>query len=94
MKLKGTGIAGTLESGDAMIELSPGKNGIRIDLNSTVKSQFGKYIRKVVMDTCLEFDLQDVDVKVQDKGALDCTIRARVTAAILRAAGGEVQFEF
>lgn len=94
MKLLGKGIAGTLESGDAMIELSPGGKGIQIELESTVEGLFGKYIRTVITETCNEFGLEDVIVKVQDKGALDCTIRARMTAAIVRAGQGEIKYEF
>ncbi|MGP1418261.1 MAG: citrate lyase acyl carrier protein [Sphaerochaetaceae bacterium] len=94
MKLHGTGIAGTLESGDALIEISPKDAGIQIELDSTVESQFGKYIRKIVLETCREFQLEDVLVRVHDKGALDCTLRARMTAAILRAGKGEIEYEF
>ena len=44
--------AGTLESGDIMINLSPADNeGISIELNSTVEYQFGKQIRSVIEET-------------------------------------------
>lgn len=94
MKLVNSAIAGTLESGDVMIELNPGENGVEIDLQSTVESQFGKYIRSVIVDTCREFELENVKVRVQDKGALDCTIKARMTTAILRSSNGEIKYEF
>jgi len=93
MSLQKVGIAGTLESGDVFIEVSPGKDGINIDLESTVKTQFGKYIEKVVKEVCSEFKLKDVNVKLQDKGALDCTIKARMITAIERAGGGEYEFK-
>jgi len=93
MNLQQTGIAGTLESGDVMIEVAPSVKGISIDLESTVKTQFGKYIEKVVLQTCKEFNLENVDVKLQDKGALDCTIKARMITAIQRAGGGKYEWK-
>ena len=46
--------------------------------------QFGKQIRKVVMETLAHLDVKDVRITVVDKGALDCTIRARVEGAVYR----------
>lgn len=78
--------AGTFESGDILIQLfPPEQQGIDIDLESSVARQFGTQIRAVISDTLHECGISDVRVKAVDKGALDCTIRARVTAAALRA---------
>jgi citrate lyase subunit gamma (acyl carrier protein) len=83
--------AGTLESGDILIEISPAwQEGIEITLNSSVVYQFGEQIRKVITDTLNELDVTDVSVHATDKGALDCTIKARVTAAVCRATGKDV----
>ena len=40
--------AGTMESSDAMVTVSPGKEGIRIELGSTVYVQFGRQIENLV----------------------------------------------
>ena len=64
--------------------------GLHIDLDSTVAAQFGRQIRKVIEETLTGFGLEDADVKAVDKGARDCTIRARVTAAAVRATGKDV----
>ena len=84
-------MAGTLESGDILIQLSPADApGLQIDLDSTVAFQFGKQIKQVITETLEGLDIRDAHVKATDKGALDCTIRARVTAAAVRATGVDV----
>jgi citrate lyase subunit gamma (acyl carrier protein) len=78
--------AGTLESGDIMIELTP-KDGAGIDirLNSIVAHQFGNQIKKVIVDVLQKYGIDGVTVNATDKGALDCTIIARTTTAAMRA---------
>jgi citrate lyase subunit gamma (acyl carrier protein) len=83
--------AGTFESGDILIQLfPPEKDGIEIELESSVANQFGEQIKKVIKDSLEEYGITDARVKAVDKGALDCTIRARVTAAAVRATGKDV----
>lgn len=83
--------AGTLESGDILIQLSPGNGkGIEINLDSTVAFQFGRQIKNVIRETLEKLDINDVVVDATDKGALDCTIKARTTAAAVRATGKDV----
>ena len=81
--------AGTLESGDILIQIAPSETGtLQVDLESSVAFQFGEQIKKVITETDLGVD--NALVKATDKGALDCTIRARVTAAAVRATGKDV----
>ncbi|MBN2656089.1 MAG: citrate lyase acyl carrier protein [Spirochaetales bacterium] len=88
MRIVKRGIAGTLESSDVMITVSENtKGGIEIDLKSIVEKQFGKQIRTVIREKMEELDVKDALVEVNDKGALDCTIKARLEAAAYRAAG-------
>ena len=83
--------AGTLESGDIMIQIAPAETkGLHIELDSTVAAQFGRQIRTVITETLTGLGIEDADVKATDKGARDCTIRARVTAAAVRATGKDV----
>lgn len=90
MELK-TAQAGTLESGDIVIELAPATGaGIEIELNSTVAYQFGEQIKKVITETLQGLDITAAHVTATDKGALDCTIKARTTAAVVRATGKDV----
>ena len=85
MEIK-TAMAGTLESGDIFIQIAPNDNaGLHIDLDSTVAYQFGDQT-----ETLQGLGIDQAEVKATDKGALDCTIRARVTAAAVRATGKDV----
>jgi citrate lyase subunit gamma (acyl carrier protein) len=88
VKITKKGIAGTLESSDVLVTVSPASEpGIHIELESIVKKQFGKRINTVVQEVLEGLGIRDVHVLLQDKGALDCTIRARLEAAAYRAAG-------
>ncbi len=83
--------AGTLESGDIMIKIEPNdKQGLEINLESTVAYQFGEQIKSVIQEILKGLDINSAIVTATDKGALDCTIRARVTAAAVRATGKDV----
>lgn len=86
MEIKKTALAGTLESSDIQITLSPATaGGIQIDLDSAVASQYGDEIKKVITDTLTGFEIDNALVKAVDKGALDCVIKARTIAAAQRA---------
>lgn len=80
-------VAGTMESSDAYVELEPGVNGIEIDIDSVVINQFGDQLRGVVQDVLREQGVENAKVKLIDRGALDCVIRARVETAVVRAKG-------
>ena len=79
-------MAGTLESSDAQVTVEPA-DGLEIRLSSSVMSQYGRQIRQVVADTLARLEVTGAKVTVIDKGALDCTLKARVEAAALRGAG-------
>ena len=82
MEIKRPAMAGTLESSDCQVTVEPGDGQVEFELESAVMHQFGKQIRKVVMETLDHLDVKDVRITVVDKGALDCTIRARVEGAV------------
>ena len=48
--------------------------------------QYGRQIEKVIRETLAELGVENAAVNAADRGALDCTVRARVTTAIFRAA--------
>ncbi|MDR1587947.1 MAG: citrate lyase acyl carrier protein [Treponema sp.] len=87
MDIKQNSVAGTLESSDIMVTLESGAKGIEIEIDSIVVKQFGREIRRAITETLKELDVKNVRVKAVDKGALDCTIRARVKTAVFRAGG-------
>ena len=72
-----------------MISIGPGE-GLQVELQSTVAAQFGRQIKAVIVETLEGLGIRDAAVQAVDKGALDCTLRARVTAAAGRATGKDV----
>ena len=82
-----TAAAGTMESSDAFVEISPNENGIELDIESVVKGQFGDEIAAVVQDVLAQCNVKNARVSVTDRGALECVLRARVETAVLRGKG-------
>lgn len=78
--------AGTMESSDVYVEIEPAE-GLEIQLESVVKQQFGDAIVEVVSQVLKEQEIEKANVRVVDRGALECVIRARVETAILRGKG-------
>ena len=78
---------GTLESSDAYVQVEPNEAGIEIVLESVVLTQFGDDIKASVMEVLAENEVTNAKVSVNDRGAIDCTIRARVETALKRAQG-------
>ena len=76
--------AGTMESSDVYVEIRPGSEGIAVQLESVVAKAFGDSIRQVVKEVLGELGVENAQVRVVDRGALECVIRARVEAAVLR----------
>lgn len=77
--------AGTLESNDIMVVIAPGEPGLpSVSLESIVMKQFGPAILETINQSLAGHGLSGVTVTAQDKGALECTIKARMEAAILR----------
>ena len=91
MEIEKAAVAGTLESSDCTVTVEDGDGNIDLVLESTVIHQYGNQIRHVVLDTLESLGVQNVKIKIVDKGALDCTIRARVEAAVYRSAGQSEQ---
>lgn len=85
MELKKAATAGTLESSDCMVTVEPGEGGIDFTLDSSVINQFGNQIRKVTMETLKNLGVDNVSIHIVDKGALDCTLKARIEGAVYRA---------
>ncbi len=87
MKLITIGNAGTMESNDIMITVEPSDTGgVQVELTSSVYQQFGKQIIAVIRETAADYGVENALITAVDKGALDCTVRARVATALTRAA--------
>lgn len=81
-------IAGSLESSDVQIRIepNPGK-GIEVHLDSVVKMQFGESILATVNAVLADFGIADARLIINDKGAVDAAIKARMQAVVCRGAG-------
>ena len=86
MKIVKNAFAGTLESSDVYVEVRP-DDKTQIEIESVVAAQFGEVIRQTVQQILDTFGVTGVHVVLKDRGALDCTLRARLETALLRAAG-------
>ena len=87
MEILKPAMAGTLESSDAQVMVEPGDSGIELTLESSVMNQYGRQIKATVLETLDRLGVENARVAVVDKGALDCTIKARVECAVFRSCG-------
>ena len=84
MEIKKAATAGTLESSDCMVTIEPNDEGVEFSLSSSVINQYGNQIRKVALETLKHLDVENVRITIVDKGALDCTLKARIEGAVYR----------
>jgi len=75
--------AGSKESNDCLITLKK-SDKTKIKIDSIVGHLFHNQILNAVKDTLKSENIKNVEVLVEDKGALDYTIRARLKVAIKR----------
>lgn len=87
MEILKPAMAGTLESSDAQVTVEPGTDGIQLTLSSSVMNQYGRQIKATVLETLERLGVENAQVTVVDKGALDCTLKARVECAVYRSCG-------
>ncbi len=80
--------AGTLESSDLFVRIVPIEGeGIEIELESSVYEIYADAIKATILESAHALKAGGIKIMVQDKGALDYVIKARVQAAILRSFG-------
>ena len=86
MKVVNSAHAGTLESSDVYIQINPiSEDAVEIELESSVEELYGEMIEELIRETLKHMEVSHVHVKIQDKGALDLVLKARLQAAVLRA---------
>ena len=84
MEIRCRASAGTLESSDAYVEIEPGSGAVDVQIQSVVAGQFGAQIESTVREVLADCGVNDANVRVVDRGALECVLRARVETAIMR----------
>lgn len=89
MEIRKSAVAGSLESSDVLVTITPGSGPeVELKVESIVIKQFGKRIRRVTEEVVASTGVKNATIHVQDRGALECTLRARLETAIARAAEG------
>ena len=83
MNIKTSAVAGTLESSDVYVKVEP-SDKLEIEIESVVYNQYADQIKQSVQQV---LDVKSGKISVNDKGAVDCVIQARVETAIKRAGG-------
>ncbi len=87
-----TASAGTIESMDCLVTVGPNSpgQGTTVTITGASAPRFGEAMKKVVQAVAQEMaPSQDLNISVQDNGALDIVLTARTKAAISRFTGGE-----
>ena len=81
------GVAGSLESCDVlvMVILSAESRGMTLEIDSPSLASFGEEMKNTVMEIMETLGIPHAVIKVQDRGSLDCTLRARTETAARRA---------
>lgn len=79
-------VAGSLESSDVLVTVGPAEGEEnKLDVESIVLKQFGARIRSVAEEVVVASGVRGAAVRIQDRGALECTLRARLETALERA---------
>ncbi|MEG1798599.1 MAG: citrate lyase acyl carrier protein [Synergistaceae bacterium] len=86
-----TAQAGTLESMDCLVTVTEAAAGAGITTAITGSSaaRFKTAMTKKINETLAEMNIKDIEVLVQDNGALDIVLGARIEAAVKRLGGAK-----
>ena len=87
MVIRNEASAGAAESADVLVTVRPAET-LELRIASTVRLQFGAAIEQTVHSVLRAADVQQGEIAVDDHGALDWILRARLEAALARAEGG------
>jgi len=80
------GIAGFNKENDCLVKVDmKDKGGLIIRISSKLKRLFGKCMTKAVINAAQEMKIENAVIEVEDFGALDFVIKARVKTAVKRA---------
>ncbi len=88
MKITCNAVAGTLESSDVYVKVEP-CDTLEIAIESVVYNQFAEEIEASVRAVLADMGVESGKISINDKGAIDCVIQARVETAIKRAGGNK-----
>lgn len=75
------------QNADCVVEIKPRAKGIKINLDSLVKNQYGDAIKRAVKSELKKQDVESAEITITDRGAIDPVLRARLECAIKRGRG-------
>ncbi len=84
MEIKKAAVAGTLESSDVYVRVEPSPE-LEVEITSVVYDQFAEDIAHSVREVMEALGVTSGRVSINDRGAIDCVIKARVETAVRRA---------
>lgn len=76
-----------MESSDAQVQVFPQSGKLSIYVESSVMNQYGRQIKKTAEETLAKLKVKEGKVVIIDKGALECTLKARIECAVFRSCG-------
>lgn len=85
--LLNTASAGTLESSDCLVTASPSEK-LKLEYKGANSEVFAERTIRLVEIIAKKHDLNGAEISIQDQGALEITIKARLETALLRACKG------
>lgn len=87
MEIKREAQAGSFESSDILILAEPVKvgEGRKIELDSGVHLQYGDRILALINSILDNYEINDIHLIVNDKGAIEAVISARMETVLQRA---------
>ena len=85
-----TAQAGTLESMDCLVTATAGApgSGVKIAITGSSAARFKTAMEKKAGEVAASLGAKDIDLSIQDNGAIDLVLGARVEAALKKLTGG------
>ncbi|MBC7170042.1 HpcH/HpaI aldolase/citrate lyase family protein [Candidatus Bipolaricaulota bacterium] len=84
-------LAGTEERSDALVRVRPGR-GLAVSVRTRTGPMYEEHIASLVRDALNEYGVEGAHVEVEEAGAYDHVILARLEAALSRSVGSEEPF--
>jgi citrate lyase subunit gamma (acyl carrier protein) len=85
--LLNTASAGTLESSDCLVTVSPSEK-LKLEYKGANSEVFAERTIRLVESIAKKHELNGAEISIQDQGALEITIKARLETALMRACKG------
>lgn len=84
MEINEKASAGTTDKNDCLITVSKGEGEVKINLSSKVLYEYGESIKNLIHKTLSRLSIDNVTVDIEDMGAFEYVIVARLEAVVYR----------